>query len=740
MKVTPHMLTRRIFLTSGIAGGSLVLSGALLSDALSAEARSRGTRAAAARGGTVSVTAWVRIAADNSITLISSQSEMGQGISTTLAAALADELRVAFESVQIEFAPFDPAYRDPVYNWMFTGNSQGSSSFYELMRKMGAAARLMLLEAASRQLSVPAESLVCDAGRVRHGASNRSLTYGELAADASKLKVPASPPLEPLGAHPARRIPRWDIPSKVDGSALFGIDVHVPGMLLAAVRCAPRFGARLLSFDAGAIKSNPGVVAVVEVPAGLAVVAETYWQARRALDGAKLSWSDEGSTLTSSTGLPDIYATRLASGPFVPYKSVGDAQGTLATQSNVLTATYELPFQAHVTMEPMNCTAWVTESHADIWAPTQAVEVSQQVAATLTGLPSEKVTIHRTFLGGGFGRRLLADFLKQAVIIAMAVKRPVKLIWSREEDVTHDFYRTAMLHQISGALDPAGAPLALTHRVVSPSHMLYVFPRGAFPNLADWTAPVPPPAQYDPMAVEGLIEYPYAIPNQLVEQHRLEIDVPVSVWRTTGHGPNNFALESFIDELAHAAKIDPLAFRRAMLSGNPRARRVLDLAAEKIGWGAPSAGKAARGIALAAAFGGLVASAVELTVVDSRVLIHRIVAVVDCGRVLDPGIAESNILGGIVWGLSGMKTAITFDHGRVMQSNFIDFEPLHLWETPVTEVYFIDSGEKIGGTGELGPVPLHAAVGNAIFAATGRRIRSLPLSRSGLSLARGATT
>jgi isoquinoline 1-oxidoreductase subunit beta len=277
--------------------------------------------------------------------------------------------------------------------------------------------------------------------------------------------------------------------------------------------------------------------------------------------------------------------------------------------------------------------------------------------------------------------------------------------------------------------------ITLSHRVVSPSHMLYILPRGLFPQMKDWTDPVVPPEKIDTMAVEGLLEIPYAIPNQSVEQHRLDLDIPVSVWRTTGHGPNNFVLESFIDELAAAATTDPLVFRRSLLASNPRALKVLDLAAEKSRWGQPPAVGRARGIALANAFGGLVANVVELSVSGDRIKIHRIVAAVDCGRTLDRRIAESNILGGIVWGLSGLKTEITFDNGAATQSNFDGFEPLHLWETPLCEVHFIDSGEKLGGTGELGPVPVHAAVCNAIFTATGKRIRALPLSKSGLSLA-----
>lgn len=677
------------------------------------------------------ITAWVRIGADGSVTLIASQSEMGQGATTTLAAALADELYLPLERVHIEFAPFDPAYRDPLYQWMFTGNSQSTSSFYELMRKMGAAAREMLVTAAAARLKVSVDSLSLRDGAIHHASSGLSVTFGEVALQAARLPLPSNPHPRSDPALAGRPLARWDIPSKVDGSAVFGIDVKLPGMLLAAVRCAPRFGASLSHYDAAGIRAKPGVVAIIEVPNGLAVVARTYWQAKRALDTAELAWSDRGSVLATSSGLPAVYHEQLASGSFVTCKSLGDADKALSGASLHRTAVFELPFQAHATMEPMNCTAHVTNEGCEIWAPTQGMEMSQNVAMQVTGLPREKIKIHRTLIGGGFGRRLLGDFLKQALIIAMALQAPVKLIWSREEDFTHDAYRPAMLHEISGALDPSGGLRGLMHRVVSPSHMLYIFMRS--PQQKDWTEPTLPPSQYDLMAVEGVLDIPYEAPNQLIQWRRLDLDIPVSVWRTTGHGPNNFVLESFIDELALAAGSDPLSFRRAALGNNARARRVLDTLAEKSQWGNPVVAGAGRGLAIASAFGGLVGCAVELSVAGLRVKLQRIVCVVDCGRTLDPGIATSNILGGIVWGLSGMKTGMDFVNGRAAQSNFDGFDPVHLWETPPCEVHFIESGAALGGTGELGPVPVHAAVCNAIFAATGNRVRALPLSRSGLS-------
>lgn len=726
MLMTPH-LGRRRMLQGLLTGGALVLGARFQTFArasLGADASSPAF-----------VTAWVRVAADNSVTLIASQSEMGQGTTATLAGALADELFLPVERVSIEFAPFGAAYRDPVYGWMFTGNSQSISSFYGLMRRMGAAAREMLLTAAAERLQVPAGQLSMRDGFIQDASSKRSVRFGDIAGDAAKLPVPEMPRLRADPALMGRAVPRWDIPSKVDGSAIFGIDVKVPDMLLAAIGRAPRFGGKFVTYDSAAIRAKPGVVAIVELPDGLAVVARTYWQARRALDSGQIVWTDSGSRLASGARLPPMYAEKLSSGNWYPHKVVGDAAKTIGASRNTVDAVYQIPFQAHATMEPMNCTAHVVEGRCEIWAPTQGVEMAQNVAVQITGLPTDRIHIHRTLIGGGFGRRLLADFIKQTLMIALQVKRPVKLIWSREEDMRHDFYRPAMLHAISGSVDETGSAVALAHRVVSPSHMLYIFPRGMFPQVKDWTDPAAPPEKMDTMAVEGLLEIPYAIPHQAVQQHRLELDVPVSVWRTTGHGPNNFVLESFVDELAHAAGTDPLVFRRSLLRKNPRARKVLDLAAEKAGWDRPAAKGTARGIALASAFGGLIANVVELSVTGGKIKLHRIVSAVDCGRTLDPGIAESNILGGIVWGLSGMRTEMTFDNGAAAVSNFDGFEPLRLWETPHCEVHFIESGEQLGGTGELGPVPVHAAVCNAVFAATGKRIRTLPLSRSNMSFA-----
>ncbi len=709
-----------------LRGGALVLSAAIIPG--------EGHAAPNPAKETASLTAWVRIGRDGSVTVIASQSEMGQGISTTLAAAIADELYLPLEKVAIAFAPFAPAYRDPVYNWMFTGNSQGTSSFYQLMRQMGAAAREMLVSAAAARWGVSVDGVTLGNGRIAHPDGRRTLSFGAVAADAAKLPVPTAPKLRDDPPSPGGALRRWDIPAKVDGSAEFGIDVRLPGMLLAAVRRAPRLGSKLEKHDADSLKSRPGVVTVLEISDGLIVVARTYWQAKRALEDANLVWSAAGSEFSSATAFDQVYAQRLSSGPFFTHLEKGSASSAMDGATK-LEATYQLPFEAHATMEPMNCTAHVADGRCEIWAPTQGVELAQAVAAQVTGLPPERIIIRRTLLGGGFGRRLLADFVKQTLVAAMAVKQPVKLIWSREEDMTHDFYRPAVLHRIAGALDSSGSAVALSHRVVSPSQMLYIFPRSMLGDIKDWTEAVAPPEKFDTMAVEGIIEQPYDIANQLVEQHRLELDIPTSVWRTTGHGPNNFVLECFVDELAAAAKRDPVAYRRSMLRSDRRALNVLDLVAVKSGWDRRSPSGAARGVALAKAFGGYVAAVAEVSVRNSRLSVRRLTMAVDCGRLLDPGIAASNIQGGAVWGLSAMQTEITFERGRPMQLNFDAFEPLRLGQTPAIEVHFVASDDKPGGTGELGPVPVPAAVCNAVYAATGQRIRALPISRAGLSFA-----
>jgi isoquinoline 1-oxidoreductase beta subunit len=714
-------LSRRRFLAGAGATGMLVLSG--------------GASAQDQRGAPIVLNAWLAIGEDDTVRIMLSQSEMGQGISTTLPIALADELGADWAKVETQWAPFNPAYRHPQYGWMFTGNSESSESFYPIMRMMGAAAREMLASAAAKQLSAEPNALTIAGGVIRHEASGRGLRFGELVAEAAKLPVPASPTLKTAAGLTMIGKPqmRRDIPPKVDGSAVFGIDVKVPGMAIGALRRAPSQGGRLVSYDREAILARKGVITLVEIPSGLVVVADRYWTAKRALDEGKLVF--EAGTIAgySTEGQREDHAERLRSGAFDVKKTVGDTTAKLAA-GKALEAVYEIPAQAHATMEPMNCTAHVTADGCELWVPTQGVEITHWVAKEATGLPDDRIVINRTLLGGGFGRRLLADFVRPAIAASKAAQRPVKLIWSREEDFLYDAYRAPMTHAVKATLGPDGKPAAMAHRVVSPSHLLYVFPRPPMKAEHPWDRPIAPPRAYDVMAVEGLVEPLYAISDYKVEQNFVDTPLSVSVWRTTGHGPNNFVLESFLDELAHAAGHDPLAYRLALAKDDARAVAALNAVAEMCRWGRAIDKGHGLGLALAKAFGSYAAQAIEVAVEGRKIKTLNVWTVADFGMTLDPGIATANIEGGVVWGLSGLRTEASFADGELVATNFDGFDPLRMWEMPAIETRLLEGGGKIGGTGEIGPVPTHAAFGNAVFAATGERIRSLPLSRHAFEL------
>jgi isoquinoline 1-oxidoreductase beta subunit len=719
-------LSRRVFLqASAAAGGGLILTGILGAEELGIGASPTGSAGARA----VPLNAWMRITTDDQVTLICSQSEMGQGIMTTLPAVLAEELGADWKRVKVEISPVATVYRNPRINWMFTGNSESTMAFFDLLLQMGASAREMLIAAAAKRWGVPARECRAETGRILHGPSARALTFGALAEAAARETPPEKPTLKAqkdwtlLG----RSLPRVELPAKLDGSAVFGLDVRVPGMLYAAVKQSPVFGGQVKTFDKQAALRLPGVVDVVPIPSGVAVVAKTYWEAARALRVLPVTFDDGPSASLTSESLMAQYRAALEAGPWLTVLAEGaykDAEHPIAAPAaGGYSAEYESQFLAHATMEPMNCTAHVTEDACQIWGPLQGPELAQIVAAQVTGLPQEKITINRTLLGGGFGRRLLVDFVVQAVLVSKAVGAPVKVIWSREEDMQHDVYRPATLQTVTAEVDRSGLPRSIAHRLVSPSILQFVFP----PAVTETN---------DPSCLEGLMESHYEIPNVKVDFHLLKVGVPTSVLRTTGFGPNIFAVENFIDELAHRAHQDPYTFRRLMLK-DERALAVLDLAASKAGWTAPLPPGRGRGIAYAEAFRTHVAHVVELSVEDERVTLHRVVCVIDCGTALDPEISRSSLEGGTVWGIgAAFKSAISFRDGRTVERNFDGFRIPQISETPAIEVHIIDSGARpLGGTGEVGPVTLVPAVTNAIFVATGRRLRSLPLSRHGLRLA-----
>jgi isoquinoline 1-oxidoreductase beta subunit len=709
-----NLLDRRELLK----GGAVLL----LAARTSIDARAQG-------GAPVRLNAWVSVGPSDQFTLALAHAEMGQGITTTLPAILADELDVDFSRVRLVNADFDPAYRHPVYQWQFTGNSESIVTYADLVRAAGAAARFMLLQAAADQTKISVEKLSTANGMVLGAA--KPVSYAELAPAAARIRPPEKPIFKPTSMRKSLVHPRVDIPVKVDGSAQFGIDVAVPGMLSAAVAFAPTAGGTLVALDEAAILAGPGVKRIVQLERGYAVVADRWWNARQALSLGKPEW--RVGTAKSTNQLLDGYRDVLRDGPFRTVKEAGTPPAGVGSS---LTYEFVSPYQAHATMEPMNCTVYLTADRCEIWAPTQGMEMTHLVAKQVTGLPDDAIVIHRTYLGGGFGRRLLGDFIKDAIIVARETAAPVKLLWTREADFAGDFYRPAMLHRASALLGADGLPSSIEHRVVSPSLLLYAWPRGMFPNLADATKPADPPADYDAMPVEGLVEPLYALPHFKVDLHRYKPEVPVSVWRTTGHGPNNWGLESLIDECARAAKVDPLAYRRKLLAGNRVAKALLDALEGYANLEKPAAAGEHWGIAIAEGFGSRIAQAVSLSVdPDRRVRFRRVVSVVDLGQTLDEVIATRNVEGGVIWGLSALRTEAEFVNGGLAQTNFDAFDPLHLWETPVIETHFVDSGGKPGGVGEIGPVPTLAAVCNAIAAATGVRITRLPFSHQGFSIA-----
>ena len=740
-RTTTTQVNRRQFLVTA----SLTSAGLLLKCTAGAVDALASAESAAAK--VIPLNAWLKIGTDDSVTIIVSQAEMGQGIRTTLPAVLAEELGADWSRVQLEDSPTDPAYRNPRLNWQFTGNSESMPSFFELMRQVGASAREMLIAAAAQRWKVDPATCRTQDGKVVHNSSRRSAKFGDLVEAAAKITPPAKPILksEKDWSLLGKSLPRVENPNKVDGSAIFGLDFTLPGLAYAAVRQCPVFGGDVVSFDRSSIAGFPGVIDVVRVPNGIAVVGETYWQAKTALDALNVTF-DEGSAAGVGTStLRDDYRRAMDSNEWLlvhadgnadalhhDYPNVPLAKDTMAaagapaeTYPTIYSQEYESQFLAHATMEPMNCTARVVGDTVEIWAPTQGQEITRLTLASVFKLPKENIQVSRTLLGGGFGRRLVADFALQAALLSKAVARPVKVVWSREEDMQHDIYRPATLHRITAGINEYGVLRAIAHRLVSPSILQYVFA----PAVTD---------VYDPSCLEGLLETHYDIPNVRVDFKLLHVPVPTSVLRTTGYGPNIFALESFMDELASNKGIDPYHFRRDLLAKSPRSLAVLDLAAQKANWDMPAPKGNYRGIAYAEAFGTHIAHVVELSVSkDRQVKIHKVICIADPGTPLDPDISTNSLEGGVAWGLScAFKSEITFNRGRTEQSNYHDYSIIRMPEMPPVEVHLINSGARpLGGVGEVGPVTLLPAIANAIFAATGTRFRSLPLSKYGFSLA-----
>ncbi len=715
-------IARRDFLkTTAAVGGGLCIA------AYVPELAARPVSNATANATVFAPNAFVRIAPDDTVTVISNHSEMGQGIYTSLPMLLNEELEADWSKIKIEAAPVDSVYNHTLYGVQMTGGSSTTPSEWERFRKMGAMARVMLIDAAAQKWGLPASECHVEKGVVIHAASGKNATYGSLADAASQLKPPANIPLKDpkqftLIGKPTRRL---DTPSKVNGTAQFGLDVRLPGMLFAVVARPPVFGARVASFDPAEALRIPGVRAVEQIPSGVAVVADRFWPAKLAREKVKITW-DEGENAKLSTSQMFADFSKQSASPGNIAKKTGDPAAALASAAKTITAEYDVPYLAHAMMEPLNC---VVDLHADsceIWTGTQFETVDRANAAQVAGLPPEKVQIHTTLLGGGFGRRAnpASDFVVEAVHVAKIAKAPVKVVWTREDDLAGGWYRPMWHDRFTAGLDAQGNPIAWTHTIVGQSIMQgtpfepYTIKDGV-----------------DSTSVEGAADLLYGIPNLQVDLHSPKIGVPVQWWRSVGHSHTGFSVEGFFDELAHAGGKDPYELRRKLLANQPRMSAVLQLVAEKAGWRKPLPPGRGRGIATHFSFDSYVAQVIEASVdKDGAVRVHRVVCAVDCGRTVNPNIVKAQMEGGIIFGLTAaLKTEITLENGRVQQHNFHDYPMLRMFESPEIEVHIVPSEQNPTGVGEPSVPPVAPALANAIFAATGKRVRRLPIRASDLA-------
>ncbi|NIQ37889.1 MAG: molybdopterin-dependent oxidoreductase [Proteobacteria bacterium] len=662
---------------------------------------------------------WLHVSPNGTVKVYVAKSEMGQGVLTALPMIVADELEADWKQVRAEMAPAGEEYKDPVWREQTTGGSTSVRHMFWPLRKAGAAARELLVLSAAREWDVPVAECQASHGKVSHQETGRSLTYGQLSEKAARLSASQNPHVKEEGELKlmGTSIRRLDVPDKVRGLADFGVDVSVPDMLYAAKTRPPAFGAQVISYDREAAERVKGVRLVVDLGGPVAVCADTPEAAWRGRDALQTLWSEGDQPDMANATLEKAFAGHLDK-PGVSARRRGDVKDALERAEKRIEATYTLPYLAHAPIEPMNCTAHVHEDRCDIWAPTQNQSAIISLAAKVTGLKPEQISVHTMALGGGFGRRLEVDFVEEAVELSKVTGQPIKLVWTREEDMQNDFYRPGSCCRIQGGLDKKGRLNAWSHKVVVPSIWARVAPAMIREGV-------------DSAAIEGIVDQKYDIPNFHVEYVRIDTPVPVGFWRSVGHSQNAFTMESFIDELAHAAQKDPLAFRLDLLKDQVSARRVLEVVAEKSGWGAPLKRGNARGVALHVSFGSHVAQVAEVSVdwKDGTIKVLRVVCAVDCGPVVNPDIVKSQMEGGIVFGLSAsLKEKVDFDKGGVVSANFHDYPLLSIRESPDIEVYAVRSQEKIGGIGEPGVPPIAPAVANAVFAATGLRLRHLPMT------------
>jgi isoquinoline 1-oxidoreductase subunit beta len=723
--------TRRTFIaTASVLGGGLAVG----LGAITFAPNRMGLIPSGASAGRY-LTTWIKIASDNTITAIIPHCEMGQGVHTALAMMLAEELEADWSLVRVQEAPAESAFANgyvaPVFVPAFasapsfmarsvdylgfklmqmmqlqvTGGSSAVRGTGRLgMRVAGAAAKTMLIKAGAQRWNVPSAECVARLSSVMHGPSGRSHTFGELAADAAMLEPPVDPVLKSRSAYSivGRSIPRFDTPAKVDGSAKYGIDVTLPGMLHASVMASPVFGAKLASVDSTAIESMPGVRKIVRLDDAVAVVAESYWHALKALRAARPTFTQTGRESASSDSIFAALSASLDDDQAQEVFALGDARKAFEGSSAIIQSEYRVPFLAHAAMEPVNATARIADGRCEVWTGVQDPLYARKVAARAAGYELDQVSVHNHWLGGSFGRRLPGahDFVDQAVRIAKELApTPVKLIWSREEDMRRDYYRPAVAGRYRGALNADGSPHAWS---------------AVFNSLDEDGQPA--------------VVLPYAIEHQRMQAVPDDHHIRKGSWRSVAHSEHGFFTESFIDELAHAAGQDPLEYRRKLLAHKPRHRAVVERVAALAGWGQPLPAGRGRGIALVESYGSIVAEVAEVEILDRRITVPRVWAVVDCGEVIHPSTAAAQIEGGVMFGLAAaLFNEITIRDGRVVQSNFSDYPMPRISDAPRMVIEFIESGAPLGGLGEPGVPPIAPAIANAVFAATGQRLRSLPL-------------
>ncbi|MGZ2747530.1 molybdopterin cofactor-binding domain-containing protein [Burkholderia stagnalis] len=718
-------VSRRTFLKFGMSLGAAAGGGLLLGFSVPAaggDARRSvigGDADETPRAGVFAPNAFVQIDRNGQVTLVMPKVEMGQGVYTSLPMLIAEELEVPLSNVTLDHAPpNEKLFFDPLLGGQLTGGSTSVRYAWEPMRRAGATARTLLVNAAAKQWNVDPATCRAENGEVLHPPSGRRASYGQLADAAAKLPVPKDVALKKpadfkLVGKPVKRL---DSPEKVDGTAQFGLDVRLPGMLYAVIVNSPVFGGTVASVDDTAAKQIRGVRQIVRADNAVAVVGDHTWAAKRGASALVVKWNEGAGAKVSTKDIAADHARAADSAKGAVARKDGDVDKAFANAKTRVDAVYEQPLLAHATMEPVNCTVHVRPDGCEIWLGTQVPTRALDAVQRITGFPREKIVVNNHLLGGGFGRRLEVDMVVQAVKIAKQVNAPVKVIWTREEDIQHDMYRPYYYDRISAGLDANGKPVAWRHRIVGSS----ILARFAPPAVKDGV---------DPDAVEVSAELPYDLPNQLVDYVRQEPrHVPTAFWRGVGPTRGTFVVESFIDELAAQTKTDPVQYRRALLGKTPRARNVLDVAAKAAGWGTPLPKGQGRGVSVMHAFGSFFSIVVDVAVDGGDVQVRRVVCAVDCGMVVNPDTIDAQVQGGIIFGITGaLYGEITIENGRVMQGNFTDYRMLRIDETPPIDVHIVKSAEAPGGIGEPGTAATAAALSNAIFAATGTRLRRLPV-------------